>query len=125
MRHCAARFALILSIVSATGCGNPEHDFAKLVNEFVYTTLAFSPVAATTAGLHQYQGQNLDDQLDDMSPASLGHQRAYYLRFRERLQKEVKPDALSMESRADYHILENQAALALLDLEETQSYLHN
>ena len=29
------------------------------------------------------------------------------------------------ESRADLQIMQNQVALALLDLEETQSYLHN
>jgi uncharacterized protein (DUF885 family) len=125
MRHFGAIIVLIVSILTAAGCGSPEHDFSKLTEEFVYSTLAFSPVSATAAGLHQYQGRNLDEQLDDLSPATLDRQRQYYQRFRERLLNEVKPDALSAESRADLHIVLGQIGLALLDLEETQSYLHN
>ncbi|HXM40857.1 MAG TPA: DUF885 domain-containing protein [Bryobacteraceae bacterium] len=114
-----------MSTLIAAGCGTPERDFSKLADEFVYTTLAFSPIAATAAGLHRYQGRDLDEQLDDVGTASLDHQREYYQRFRERLHSEVKPDALSAASRADLHIMQDQAALALLDLDETQSYLHN
>ena len=40
---------------------------------------------ATGVGLHQYQGQNLDNLLDDTSPANLDRQRHYYEHFRERL----------------------------------------
>lgn len=125
MRHFGAKLVIIVSTLAAAGCGTPERDFSKLASEFVYSTLTFSPVAATAAGLHQYQGRNLDEQLDDLSPAALDHQREYYLRFRERLQNEVKPNDLSAESRADLHIVRNQLALALLDLEGTRSYLHN
>ena len=114
-----------MSTLIATGCGTPERSFQKLADEFVYSTLTFSPISATAAGLHQYQGQNLDEQLDDMSPAALDHHREYYQRFRDRLQNEVKPDSLSAEDRADFHIMQDQVALALLDYEETQSYLHN
>ena len=125
MRHFGAIIVLIVSTLIAAGCGSPERDFSKLADEFVYSTLTFSPIAATAAGLHQYQGQNLDEQLDDISPAAFDHHREYYQRFRERLQNEVKPDALSAESRADFHIMLDQIALRLLDLDETQSYLHN
>jgi len=125
MRHFEATIVLAVSTLIAAGCGTPERDFSKLADEFVYTTLAFSPIAATAAGLHRYQGRDLDEQLDDVGTASLDHQREYYQRFRERLHSEVKPDALSAASRADLHIMQDQAALALLDLDETQSYLHN
>ena len=125
MRHFTANLALLMSTLIAAGCGSPEHNFSKLADEFVYSTLSFSPVAATAAGLHRYQGRNLDEQLDDMSPATLDHQREYYRRFRERLQNQVKPDALSAESRADLHIILDQLALRLLDLEEIQTCLHN
>src|ERR1035441_3811487 len=121
MHHSGAIIVLIMSTLIAAGCGTPERDFSKLTGEFVYSTLTFSPIAATAAGLHQYQGQNLDEQLDDISPADLGHQREYYQRFSERLQNEVKPDTLSAESRADFHIMLDQIALRLLDLDETQS----
>jgi len=126
MRHSSAKLViLMISALAAAGCGSPERNFSKLADEFVYTSLTFSPVTATATGLHQYQGQNLDEQLDDVSTAALDHQREYYQRLRERLQNEVKPDDLSAESRTDLHIIQNQVALALLDLQETQSYLHN
>jgi len=114
----------MLTLIAA-GCGTPEHDFSKLTGEFVYTSLSFSPITATAAGLHVYRGQNLDEQLDDMSPAALDHQRTFFHRFRQRLQSEIKPDALTPEARADLHILQDQISLGLLDLEDIQSYLHN
>ena len=86
MRHFGAIIVLSVSTLIAAGCGSPEHNFSKLSTELVYSSLAFSPVAATAAGLHQYQGQNLDEQLDDISPAALDHQRQYYQGFRDRLQ---------------------------------------
>src|SRR5579871_2228119 len=125
MRHFSAKLLVVMSTLIAAGCGSPERNFAKLADEFVYSELTFSPIAATAAGLHQYQGQNLDELLDDMSPAALDHHREYYQRLRERLQNEVKPDALSPASRADLHIIQNQVSLSLLELEEIQSHLHN
>ena len=125
MRRSQAKLALIMFTVTTAGCGPPERSFSQLAEEFVYTTLSFSPITATATGLHEYKGQHLDEQLDDMSPATLDHQREYYERLRQRLQNDVKPDALSAESRADYNIMQNQISLALLDIEEIQSYLHN
>jgi uncharacterized protein (DUF885 family) len=125
MRHFWAKLAAIVCVISCVGCGTPERDFSKLAEEFVYTSLSFSPVTATASGLHQYQGRNLDEQLDDMNPATLDHQRQYYQHFRERLKSQIKPEGLSSQSQADYGIIQNQIALALFDLEETQGYLHN
>ena len=48
--------------------------FPALANEFVFTTLSFSPAAATQNGLHQYHDKTtgrtlqLDQMLDDFSP---------------------------------------------------------
>jgi hypothetical protein len=54
VRHFGAIIVLIVSTLIAAGCGSPERDFSKLADEFVYSTLTFSPIAATAAGLHQY-----------------------------------------------------------------------
>jgi uncharacterized protein (DUF885 family) len=125
MRHSQATSIVILITLMSAGCSRREHGFSSFAEEFVYTTLSFSPISATASGLHQYKGQALDEQLDDMSPATLDHQRQYFERCRQHLLNDVQPDKLSPESRADYGIIENQVSLALLDLEETQSYLHN
>src|SRR5262249_45974179 len=98
---------------------------AKLDTDFVYGTLGFAPISATAAGLHQYQNQNLDRLLDDIGPQGLDRQRRFYQDFRQRLSTEVDPERLSAEDRADYQILGDQISLALLDLQEIQSYLHN
>jgi uncharacterized protein (DUF885 family) len=125
MRHREAKCVLLMSTLIAAGCGSPEHDFPKLAEEFVYTTLSFSPVAATATGLHEYKGRNLDEQLDDISTAALDQQRLYYEEFRRRLQNDIKPDVLPPESRADYDIIQDQISLALLDFNQIHSHLHN
>ena len=52
------------------GCGvrKTKQSFSELEDEFIYTTLSFSPVGATSAGYHQHQGIKLDQQFDDFSP---------------------------------------------------------
>jgi len=117
-------FGLVLLVALATGCGKGPGDLGKLEEEFVYTTLSFSPATATGVGLHQYQKQNLDEQLDDISQGALDKQKKFYEQFRDRLAK-VKADGLSPEEIADLGILQDQTALALLDLNRIQSWSHN
>lgn len=108
-----------------TACNsNAPVDFSKLSDEFVYTSLAFSPSAATSAGLHEFNNQKLDDMLDDFSPSALDRQRQFYEGFRERLGG-LKSDAMPAEDRADLAILRDQISLALLDLNAIHSALHN
>jgi uncharacterized protein (DUF885 family) len=122
MVKCVALFTLALF---AAGCrSNPSEKLAKLTDEFVHTTLSFAPSAATAAGLHQYQKLNLDNLLDDFSIPSLDRQKKFYEDFEARL-KTVPPDRLSPEDRADLVILEDQTALALLDLQTIQTAAHN
>src|SRR5213594_2475651 len=70
------------------GCGvrKTKQTFSELEDEFIYTALSFSPVAATSAGYHRHQGANLDQQLDDYSQASLDRQQKFYESIRARLQ---------------------------------------
>ena len=117
--------ALLSLLLVAAGCGKkPAARFAALSEEFVYTTLSFSPSAATAAGLHKYQDRTLDGMLDDLSPSSIARQRSFYMGFRERLER-LKPDELSAEDRADRQILEDQVSLALLEFDEIRNYMHN
>jgi uncharacterized protein (DUF885 family) len=121
-----AKLVVILPIVLfAAGCSrNPSDQLARLSDEFVHTTLAFSPAMATSVGLHQYQGRNLDNLLDDTSPENLDRQRRYYEHFRERLDA-LDATRLTAEDQADVNILKDQASLALLDLNELHSHLYN
>lgn len=117
--------AVVCLIALACGCArNPSDQLARLSDEFVYTTLSFSPSAATSTGLHEYKGRKLDDLLDDMSPATLDRQLHFYRDFRTRLAT-LAPEKLSAEEQVDVTILRNQAALGELELDPIRSYLHN
>jgi uncharacterized protein (DUF885 family) len=116
---------VVLFGVLTVGCGSrPADDLPRLSEEFVYTTLSFSPSAATSVGLHEYQKQNLDDLLDDVGTAAREKQRRFYAAFRDRLAA-LRTDQLTVEDQADLTILKDQTELALLDLTEIHSHLHN
>ena len=121
-----AKCALLLPfLLFAAGCGtNPSTEVARLSEEIVYGSLAFSPVTATAAGLHEYQGQKLDEMLDDTGPAALDKQRRFYEKYRDALAA-IKTDSLPPEDRADLLILQDQVNLALLDLNEIHTHLHS
>src|SRR5689334_20132721 len=75
-----AALAASLSALMSTGCSNtkpPSQDFDKLVNDFVYGSLALSPVGATSSGYHQHNGISLDEALDDWSPAGIEAARKF------------------------------------------------
>jgi uncharacterized protein (DUF885 family) len=121
------KIAVVSLFVICCGCaGRPQPEaFTKLAEEFVYTTLANSPVAATQIGYHKHQGIELDSLLDDMSPRALEQQRRWYQDFRIRLERSVDPSKLNAEDRADYDVVQDQISLGLLEFDTIQNYKHN
>ena len=112
-------------LLFSTGCRkDPGTELSAVADEFVHTTLGFSPISATQAGLHELGGVRLDEQLDDYSAAALERQRRFYIKVRERLGT-FRPAELKPGERADLTILQDQVELALLDLNEVQSAAHN
>ena len=113
----------IASVCILTSCKMPteKQDLSKLTDDFVYGALALSPVSATSAGYHEHKGVNLDEQIDDFSAAGLDQQHKFYSDFHNRLAA-IQQDSLSAEDRADYQIIDNQINLALLELDQIQSY---
>ncbi len=95
-----------------------------LAQEFVYTSLSFSPTAASAAGLHEYNGIEFDGLLDDVSPAAFARRRNFYHQFSQKLSK-VDPEKLTPEDAADFAILQDRTELALLDLDRVQTPVHN
>src|SRR5229473_3378734 len=120
--------AVIASVFSMAGCKmNQEKqkpDFSKLTEDFVYGSLALSPVSATQAGYHEHQGVRLDEKLDDFSTTGVEAARKFYAGFHDQLAA-IDPQALSAEERADYQTIQNAIDLSLLDLQQIQSYRHN
>lgn len=98
--------------------------FTQVVDDFVFGSLALSPVTATAVGYHKHRGEWLEDQLDDFSAAGI--------RAKTRLQRDIEAridkldeKALNQEQRADIEVMQNAIAATRLDIEEVQSYRHN
>jgi len=105
--------------------------FAELSNEFIHETLALSPSSASQAGYHQHidpkTGKTiaLDSLLDDMSPAGIAEQRRVYTGWRELFHTETPVASLSPEDAADWHLIDDQIAQNLLELDRIQNFRHN
>ena len=112
-----------------TGCSNnnqpQSQDFSKLAEEFVYTSLSYSPVSATQVGYHKHGNEQLDYELDDYSPQGIAKIRRWYQDFRIKLQRSIKPESLNPEDRADLDIIQDQISQTLLELDTIQNYRHN
>ena len=121
--------AFALAAICLTGCKQPaavpaKPDLSSLTDDFVYGSLALSPVGATSAGYHEHKGVHLDEQIDDFSAAGIDQQHKFYSDFHARLAA-ISSDSLSAEDRADYQIIDNAINLSLLELDKIQSYRHN
>ncbi len=109
-----------------TGCKMPgeQQDFSKLTDEFVYGSLALSPVSATIAGLPRTSRHPAGRKAGRFQSGGIQEQRQFFSGFHERLAL-IKPETLAPEDRADYQIVQNQVELSLLDLNRIQSFRHN
>ena len=81
--------AALALIVSSCAPQPPKESLPKLAEEFIYTSLANSPIAATQIGYHRHSDVELDSLLDDYSPTALEKQRRWYQDLRLRLQRSV------------------------------------
>ena len=98
--------------------------FDQLVDDFVLGTLALSPTTATGQGYHEHKGVNLDDVLDDLSPAGIEASLRLDRDIQARIDK-LNAAALDPEQRADVDMMRDALAASRLDLEDIQSYRHN
>jgi len=119
----------VASVICLMSCKPQEPasvkpDLASLTDDFVYGSLALSPVSATSAGYHQHQGVNLDEQIDDFSAAGIDQQHKFYSDLHNRLAG-IPQDSLSPEERADFEIIDNNVNLSLLEIEKIHNYQHN
>ena len=108
----------------ASAAGAVAQRFDQLVDDFVYDTLALSPVSATGQGYHIHKGVNLDDELDDFSPQGMAAQRSLLDDIEARLSK-FDAASLDAEQLADAEILRNAIGASRLELDEIQSFRHN
>jgi uncharacterized protein (DUF885 family) len=124
MRHLLP-FALFVCLTACTQAPSPApQDSSKLTEDFIYGTLALSPVSATQAGYHRHNGTTLDDLLDDYSAPGLEQQRGFCKGIQDRAGA-MDAAKLDKEQNADLDIIKSNAGLCLLELNTIQSFKHN
>ena len=117
--------AIALSLLLAGCSGTPKPiDIEKLLQDFIGTSLALSPVAATETGFHSYQGVELDGILDDYSSRGVDGMRLFYNSMHTDAKKLDSPK-LPRESRADLELIRQYCEAQLLDLDRIQTHKHN
>ncbi|MBX9685203.1 MAG: DUF885 domain-containing protein [Candidatus Obscuribacterales bacterium] len=105
--------------------------FAELAERFMKESLALSPTNASQAGYHKHRDAKsgkvieLDSVLDDLSSKGIAEQKAFYENWRERFHKEAAPASLNPEDSADWHLIDDQISLQLLEFNKIQNYKHN
>ena len=103
----------------------PSNAFDRVVDDFVFGSLALSPINATGAGYHRHhEVVVLDDLLDDFSPAGIAASRALLRDIDHRIAG-LNKAALNPEQTADVGVMSDALGAARLDLDEIQSYRHN
>src|SRR3984957_11730871 len=120
-------FALGVAIWSfgATARAAPaDLQFSQVVDDFVFGTLALSPVTASTVGYHKHHGEMLEDELDDFSAAGIKAQIKLQRDIEARIEN-LDAKALNAEQRADIEVMRDAISATRLDVEEVQSYRHN
>jgi uncharacterized protein (DUF885 family) len=123
-------FALIVAIWSCgieatvTRASPADLQFSQVVDDFVFGSLALSPVMASTVGYHQYHGEMLEDELDNFSAAGIKAQIKLQRDIEARIER-LDAKALNQEQRADIEMMHNAISATRLDIEEVQSYRHN
>src|SRR5665213_1456138 len=109
---------------SACSRQTPAMQFDKLTEDFLYGSLALSPVSATATGYHVHNGVPLDELLDDYSAEGLDQQRNFYKDFQLNVLS-LDITKLDKEQHVDLDMMKNNAELAMLELDTIQSYKHN
>jgi uncharacterized protein (DUF885 family) len=91
--------------------------FTALSEEFVEQSLRLWPVAATAAGIHDY-----DDRLPDDSPEGFQERSAWLRDLEQRLAASVVWEEMPTEQRVDYALLRSRISVLRADLEEIRSH---
>jgi uncharacterized protein (DUF885 family) len=121
-------FALSVAIwsfgVAPARAAPADLQFREVVDDFVFGSLALSPVTASTVGYHRHHGEMLEDKLDDFSAAGIKAQIKLQSDIEERIEK-LDAKALNPEQLADIEVMHDAISATRLDVEEVQSYRHN
>ena len=97
-----------------------EKTFTSLCEEYVEVSLRQDPVAATLAGIHDY-----DTHLPDHSPDGLRERGTWLRDFDQRLVASVPWQELPTSARVDFALLRSRLSVARAELEELKLFAKN
>jgi uncharacterized protein (DUF885 family) len=121
-------FALNIAIwsfgVTPARAAPADLQFSEVVDDFVFGSLALSPVTASTVGYHRHHGEMLEDELDDFSAVGIKAQIKLQRDIEARIEN-LDAKALNPEQHADIQVMHDAIQATRLDIEEVQSYRHN
>jgi uncharacterized protein (DUF885 family) len=101
-------------------CNAAAHEpFLDQANRFILTTLRYQPVEATQAGYHGEPGAPLDNELDDLSPATIAAERALFVAGKLCF---AAAKAGTPEEGADLALLRDNIESTLFQLDVLQGY---
>jgi hypothetical protein len=101
-------------------CNAAAHEpFLDQANRFILTTLRYQPVEATQAGYHGERGAPLDNELDDLSPATIAAERALFIAGKDCF---AAAKAGTPEEGADLSLLRDNIESTLFQLDVLQGY---
>jgi uncharacterized protein (DUF885 family) len=128
MKHlkltCCAWGAVFFLAVQLAGAAPSDLQFNQIVDDFVFGSLALSPVTASTVGYHQHKSVMLEEELDDFSATGIKATLNLQREIEARIVK-LDPKWLTPEQRADIEIILDAIHATRLDVETVQSYRHN
>jgi len=97
-----------------------QKTFTSLCEEYVEVSLRQDPVAATLAGIHDY-----DTHLPDHSPDGLRERGAWLRDFDQRLVASVPWQELPTTARVDFALLRSRLSVARAELDELKVFAKN
>ena len=126
MRIIVVIFACAFAIVMSSEAQQGDPNFSKLAEQYMYESLAISPVSASYAGYHKHTDAKsgkvleLDAILDDVSPEGWNRQIAFYREWQKRF-RQIKAESLDLQEQADWRLIDDNNSLQLLQLEQMQT----
>jgi uncharacterized protein (DUF885 family) len=116
----ASQYSAAAAVPEMFHCNAAAHEpFLDQANRFILTTLRYQPVEATQAGYHGEPGAPLDNQLDDLSPATIAAERGVFIAGKLCF---AAAKAVTPEEQADLALLRDNIESTLFQLDALQSY---
>jgi hypothetical protein len=109
---------LALLMLGLASCTFRPPVFNRVVEDFVFNTLAYSPLLSAASGYHMHRGVPLDEMLDDVNPRLIIRERGFNHKFDDALAADWKRENLTPADRIDHDLIRRLVQRRLFALEQ-------